>query len=149
MTTPTYAGGVQATKDLLSAEWTTTAIGFENGEKPTAEDVNGELIPWVFCEIDDTEREVKTIDLDGQRLHIQYFDVWVSIYVPAGTGDALVREYADSIAAILMNRRVYNSTPGYLVRTRVSEVHRGVKGSDDGKWWRRSVSVPCEYWHTA
>lgn len=149
MPTPSYAGAVQAVKDYLAANFTAIPVGYLNGEAPASNDSSGNPTAWALIEIRGTSAEPRSIALKGQKLWTQFFMLWAHVFTPNGSGDSAAREYAEQIGNVFREALFYDSEALHCVRTNTPNVHDGDSGSDDGLWYRVSVSVDGEYWYQA
>ena len=152
MADPDYAGAVKAIEDRLTANWTTTPIGFENDDRPTVLDGSGNLKPWAYCEILSTESGIKGAGKPGSHVVIDEGLVQVTVFVPAGSGRLLGRQYATAIGEIFRAKEFYNAISGACVRTWTPEVGPGNPATSEnpsGNWWAVAVTIPFEFIHLA
>lgn len=147
-----YAGAVAAIKDRLRANWTTTDIGFENGQPPRTMDADSQLVPWVFCAVVADGAGIEGFGLPGDHVVRERGAIEIEVMVPAGTGDDIARQYAVAIGEIFRARRFYDAEPPAYLRTWTPTVRDGRPGRSEnpsGNWWCLPVSIPFEFYHRA
>jgi hypothetical protein len=106
------------------------------------------LVPWVNLEIVDTGSEIYGQGSPGN--HVWRYDglIYVHVFVPVNSGDALATQYAVAAGEIFRGTKFYDGeTPGCYVRTWSPRVDGGGKGDDVGSWFRVSAVIDFEYWH--
>jgi hypothetical protein len=143
-----YAGAIQAIRDRLAANWTTTPIAYMNEGVPVMEDPNTlQPMPWVMLEVINTSSEIRGIGTPGDILYDYFGLIYVHVFVPQASGISLAMQYAVAIGEIFRTAEFYNEEPGHAVRTWVPRVDGGGSASDDGVWWRVTCTVDFEYLH--
>jgi hypothetical protein len=149
---PDYAGAKAAIRSRLIAGWSTTRITYQNETPldpwPPLND-NGTLAPWVNLEIIGTGSQIWTFGKDANRGWRYDGLIHVHVFTPVGSGDGLATTYAVTIGELFRAAKFYDSTEGYYVRTLAPQVDGGDSGSDDGNWFRVTMTVDFTYWHTA
>ncbi len=133
----TLAAATSAIRARLAANWTTTAVAWPN-EKFAAQET-----PWVAVEIRGSGEEQLSIGAPGANLFRAAATLWLHVFVKRNTSDATALAYAEQLAAIFRGQ----SFSGVLCQA--ASIYGGDEGSEDGKWWRRSVAVPFDFDATA
>lgn len=146
-----YAGAEAAIRSRLVAAWTTTRITFQN-EEPDAPwppvDGSNNLLPWVHLEINSDGNRVIGQGTPGALTWQKQGVIAVHVFVPRGVGTGLAVGYADAIGEIFRAAKFYDGvTAGCYVRTWAPDVDSGGSASDDGNWYRVTMTVDFEYWH--
>ncbi len=147
-----WAGACAAIEQRLSANWSTTPIGLENGAEPAMQDGSGLLTPWAFCEIESDDANIRGIGKPGSHVVVEDGAIVITVFVPLGTDRSTARTYAGQIGEIFRVKEFYNSEPGCCVRTWTPRVGRGeetVSENPKGKWWAVPVTIPFEFIHLA
>lgn len=143
-----YAGAKAAIRQRLVDNWATTRITFQN-ELPDDPwpPVGGDgwPAPFVNLEIVTTHSEHYTQGRTGVWLTEGF--IYVHVFVPTNSGDALATEYANTIGEIFRGEVFYNSGDGCYVRTWAPRVGAGESGDDEGNYFRVTMSCGFEYWH--
>ena len=142
-----FAGAVAAIKTRLAANWATTPIGYPNGDAPASRNASGVPQAWVLAEIVGAGSDIHGTGTPGDRVWLYDGLIHAHVFVPKGTGDATARQYAVTLGEIFRNAEFYTDTPGHAVRCWAPRVDGGGDGSDDGLWFRVTMTVPFEYWH--
>ena len=145
-----YAGAKAAIKSRLSTNWTTTRITYQNedpAEPWPPKRANESPAPWVNLEITGTGSQIWTFGTDGNRGWRYDGIIQVHVFVPTGEGIELADQYAVTIGEIFRAAKFYDDGLGSYVRTLAPQVDGGGSGSDDGKWFRTTMTVDFTYWH--
>lgn len=145
---PDYAGAEEAIEARLLELWTITPVVMMNEPIPDLVDPDTQMpIPaWVLCEILESERHTEAFGTPGQSAMLSTGIINLHVFVAAGAGRSLQRQYAEQLGQIFQKKEFYQS-PGYAVRTWVPRVLGGDSRSDDGNWYGRTVAIPFEFWH--
>lgn len=124
-----------AIRTLLTAQWTTTTIAWENEgytkpEPPAA---------WVMVEVTGTLYAPMSI---GSGIHAddrwdEEGTVWIHVLVPTGTGTSLQRSYCKTIADIFRGTTLLDGDLEFLD----ASIGMGDQGDDEGNYWRVTVAV--------
>jgi hypothetical protein len=146
-----YDGAVAAIRARLVANWATTRITYQN-ETPAAPwppvDGNGVLQAWVNLEIAGTGSEIYGQGSPGNNTWHYEGQIYIHVFVPVGSGDALAQQYARETGEIFRGKKFYDDvTPGCYVRTWSPHTDGGGDGDDDGNWYRVTATIDFEYWH--
>ena len=148
-----WAGAVAAIEARLSAQWTQTPIGFENGDAPKVVDPeDGSLRPWIFCEIVADGAGIEGFGLPQSNVIREHGAVEITVFVPVGAGTAQARQNAVAVGEIFRNRRLYDADPTAYVRTWTPTVGMGRPATSEtptGNWWSVPVRIPFEFYHRA
>jgi len=142
-----YAGAVAAIQQRLRDNWTATPIAFQNGAEPGTTDVNGNPVPWVYCEVLNTGSEIRGIGTPGDHVWLYFGLIHLHVFVPVGSGDALAQTYAVQLGEIFRAAGFYSDGTGNIVRTISPQTDGGDTASDDGLWWRVTCTVPFEFYY--
>ena len=125
-----WASERKAIETRLTTNWTTTPIKFDG--VPFEETRN----PYLACTVVSGDRN--PIDLSNTGTVRSIALVIVQIFIPADTGMALAKTYADSIAAIF-DRAQFFTDDGDLISCQVARAEYA--GHADG-WGQFNVTVP-------
>ena len=145
-----YAGAEIAIHDRLVANWTTTAITYEN-KVPTdwpPTDADGILQPWAHLEITCIGSRIVGQGVPGN--HVYHYDglIEVHVFVPVGTEATIAKGYADEIGEIFRRKQFYDTvTPGCRIRTEDPFPAAGGAKSDDGNYYGVTMTCGFVYWH--
>lgn len=145
-----FAGAKAAIRARLVDNWTATRITFQN-EAPAAPwppvDADGFPMAFVNLEIASLPSSMAGAGVPGSQVWRNPGFIYVHVFVPSGSGDAVATQYATDIGEIFRGEVFYQDAPGCYVRTWAPRVDGGGSGDDDGNWFRVTMSVPFEYWH--
>ncbi len=160
-----YAGAKAAIRDRLVESWTATRLTFQN-ESPAAPwppqqpDPDNpdfpQFLPWAHLEIFTIPGGgIQGVGLPGNHASRTDGFIYVHVFVPAGTGDAVATGLAWEIGEIFRSKVFYQAAPGCYVRTWAPRVDEGgaatsasdIEHANTGVWFRVTMSVPFEYWH--
>lgn len=135
-----------AIRQKLEAEWEDTPVRYPNGRAfrpsdpsdqspydPTADPEQ----PWVHLEIMGAGSDSTVIGSVGKRAAYDDGVIFAHVFVPVGTGDDEARRLARALGEIFRVTRF-----GGLDTGAPNPLGDGEMGSDDGLWWRVSVSIP-------
>jgi hypothetical protein len=143
-----YPGAVEAIEARLSAGWSTTPIAFDNDDTPDILDAEGRPKPWVFCEVLTTDAVLAEVGVPGANATRDEGLVRCVVFVPAGTGRALARQYAAQIGEIFRTAEFYTADAGACVRTwvpRISPGNTATSRNPDGNWWAVTMTVAWDF----
>lgn len=143
-----YAGAEAAIEDKLRTEWTTTPVFFDNEPVGDRNDNQGRPTPWVLCEITQTGGDVRGAGQPGNNVWLYDGLITVHVFVPRSSGRRKAREYAWQIGEIFRAKAFYGDTPGHLIRTWTPRIDAGGTPDDEAQWYRRTVTIDFDYWHT-
>jgi hypothetical protein len=142
-----YAGAVQAIRDRLVANWTTTPIAFQNEPFEQPIDPNsGNPAPWVFLEVIGNDSELRGAGTPGDHVWLYRGHVLVHVFVPVDSGASLAQQYAVSIGEIYRAAGFYGDDDN-IVRTWAPRIDGGGSGDDEGNWYRVTMTCPFEFYH--
>lgn len=146
-----YAGAKAAIRARLEANWTTTRITYEN-ETPADPwpPVGGDgwPVPWVNIEIASVSSAMRGAGTPGDQIWVTDGFIYVHVFVPSGSGNDTADTYANTIGEIFRAKVFYNAGDGCYVRTWAPRIGPGELSDEAGAWFRVTMSVPFEYWHT-
>jgi hypothetical protein len=136
-----YADLKAAIRQRLVANWTTTPLLFENVEEEQIK-TNGQMPDsFVACETLPLMQEQKDLGGGNIRGYRTRGIIKIYIFTPAGDGDGLGMEYADTIAAIFRGK-TFDGVVCYAPSIRDS----GADKSDaEGRYWRITLGVEFYY----
>ena len=126
-----------AVEDYLKSSWTTCPLSFENdGYEPPDE------TPWVFVELIGTRWSQDTIGAGPIRDNrfTETGIVMMHVFVKTGIGSGLVRQYATQLADLFRGAELLVGTLWF----KDASIGGGGMGSEDGKWWKMTVTVDFE-----
>lgn len=158
-----YAEAKAAARAVLEDNWLTTRKVYQNEVPadpwPPQETVPGssfpQMQPWVYFEMTTMPgQQIRGVGLPGDHLSQTNGFIYVHVFVPAGTGDAVAGQYAEQIGELFRARKLYEADGCYL-RTWVPRVDEGgdagaaseIAGVNTGNWFRQTMSVPFQYFH--
>lgn len=126
-----------AIEAYLKQNWTTTPIVFEN--KNTTEDGQAvppdpELVPaWVEVEITGTVYGQQSIGMSNQANNRWDEEgvLFINVYVKSGTGSALARTYAKSLADMFRGTTLLSGSLEFLD----AFIGKGQPGAREGNWY--------------
>jgi hypothetical protein len=146
-----YGGALAAIRSRLEAGWTTTRITYQNERpaEPWPPKTGNVLTPWVNLEINHLGSQIWTFGTDGNRGWRYDGMVHVHVFTPINSGVELAQQYAVTIGELFRAAKFYDDGNGNFVRTLAPQVDGGDSGSDDGNWFRVTMTVDFTYWHRA
>jgi hypothetical protein len=127
--TSDLAGALAAIETKLQTEWTTSRVVLDAnnpGDNWPPTDSNGELLPWVWLEILDTDASIIGFGTATNRTVLDSGLCKFHVMVPSGTGLSVARAHAVAIGEI--GREVSN---------------------DEGNWVSMTCTVEYEFYHRA
>lgn len=141
---PDVAGAIAAIEQRLADNWSTTPIRKENDpvREPPAD-----ASEFVLIEVSVTQSTLRAVGEPGDQFWLYEGVVDVHVFTPVGSGADVGRSHAALIGEIFRNAVFYNSVPDYQVRTLSPRIDGGGKGSEDGNWFRVTMTCPFEYFH--
>jgi hypothetical protein len=150
-----YAGAEAAIEAHLTSGWTATPIVFANAAPEGVIDgtTGAPASAWVYAEIGLIPRvgtgadEVTGFGTPGNSEQMQLGSIDLHVFAPVMTGRSAALAHAVALGELFRDRTLYAATPGYLIRCQKPRVDGGGRGSEDGLWYRRTVSIGFEYWH--
>lgn len=129
-----------AVRSYFDENWTTTAARHENdGKAPLPTDENGGALPYVLMEMSGTlyaQMSIGASDQADNRWDEEGL-LWFHVYVPAGTGSSLARQYAKQIADLFRGTTLLADSLEFLD----AQLGMGEPGDEAGTYWRLSVSI--------
>lgn len=145
-----YAGALAAIKQRLIDNWgTTTKIAYGNEKFEADIDDNGNGVAWVYHEIISAGSAIQSAGTPGA--HVVVYDGLIKchVFTPEGSGVETGLAYAISLGEIFRVQLFYNDGDGRYVRTWTPRIEAGDTLSDDGLWFRTTMTCPFEFWHRA
>ncbi|MBN9334835.1 phage tail terminator-like protein [Devosia sp.] len=145
-----FAGAKAAIRQRLIDNWTETPITFQNEPTPTPwppKDADGFPTGFVNLELSTQPASMRGAGQPGSQVWINPGFIYVHVFEPSGTGEAAATQRATAIGEIFRGKVFYETGDGCYVRTWAPRVDGGGSGSDDGNWFRVTMSVPFAYWH--
>lgn len=103
--------------------------------------------PFVAIEVMGVTNSVRGIGEPGNRLFIHPGIILAHVFVPFGIGQAAGDTVADAIGLLLQRKDIAAPTLPQLVRTEDPTMIDGELGSEDGNYWRVSVSIPFDFYY--
>jgi hypothetical protein len=149
--TSDLAGALAAIETKLQTEWTTSRVVLDAnnpGDNWPPTDSNGELLPWVWLEILDTDASIIGFGTATNRTVLDSGLCKFHVMVPSGTGLSVARAHAVAIGEIFRHKEFYKSEAGVAVRTLTPRVGREVS-NDEGNWVSMTCTVEYEFYHRA
>lgn len=158
-----YGAAKAAVKAALEAGWTITRKAYQNEVPadpwPPQSVSPGSsfpvLQPWVYLEmLTMPGQSIRGVGVPGDHLSQTNGMIFVHVFVPDGTGEAIATQYAETIGELFRAKKPYEADGCYL-RTWVPRVDEGgdagaqseIAGVNTGNWFRVSISVPFQYFH--
>ena len=117
----------------LEANWTATALVFDNEVIATPADASGNDLPFVQVQITGDLWDQASIGA-GDRLENRWEEtgeLLLSVIVPTGTGSLLARQHAEALANIFRGLNLDESN----IEFRDISIGLGVAAQDRGSWW--------------
>lgn len=150
--TATLDGALAAIEKRLTDNWTTTAVVLDNNSGPNPwppVDGNGELVPWVFVEMDDIKAEIIGFGSPTNNSILDSGLVKFHVLVPKGEGLDRARQYAVQIGEIFRQKQFFNTDdPTAYVRTLTPTMGREAS-VDEGNFVSVTCTVQYEFYHRA
>jgi hypothetical protein len=139
-------------KDHFVANWSGSAIvTYKNkAEDPTwtPVDANNVLQPWIYFEVVGSGSELAGAGgQPGNRLWRDYGMVYAHVFAPVGEGEDEANDIARAVGEIFRAAAFFDGPGGRQIRTLAPSVNGGSAGSDDGKWFRSTMSVEFSYFY--
>lgn len=145
---PDYAGAVEAIEQRMRDNWTTTSVGFQNGDDPAKQDAQGNPVPWVYFEVIGNKSGLRGVGKSGDHVWLYPGLIAAHVFVPLGSGAKLAQQYAVAIGEIFRAAAFYQDpATGTEVRTWSPWTDGGDSAADKGNWWRVTCRIPFEYLH--
>lgn len=158
-----YAAAKAAAKAVLSTNWTTTPIAYQNETPdepwPPQSTPPGssfpQMQPFVFFEmVTMPGQQIRGVGVPGDHLSQTNGFIYAHVFTPAGTGEEAATQYAETIGELYRAKVLYDDGGCYL-RTWVPRVDEGgdagaaseIAGVNTGSWFRCSMSVGFQYFH--
>lgn len=104
---------------------------------------------WLRVEVQGTENRVHSVGSPGNRLFLHDGIAWLHVFAPFGTGEDEAGAFADQLGTLLQRRDIPAPTVPQIVRTEDPSVNPGERDSENGNWYRISVSVPFQFFYFA
>lgn len=142
-----YAGAVAAIRQRMIDNWTTTPIAFQNESPPELTDANGNDAPWVYFEVIGSVSGLRGFGTPGSNIWLYRGSIFAHVFVPINTGIETAHGHAVAIGEIFRAKGFYNDGLGSIVRTWSPQTDGGDSGSDDGKWFRVTCTIPFEFYY--
>jgi hypothetical protein len=137
----TIADAVEAIRQRMETNWTTTPIAWQNvafdPDTPGGGFPAGG--PFVYFEVQTGSARYASIGDPGNNLHRYRGRILAYVLVPAQSGDVTALDYARQIGTVFRGQRFSG------VRCRAAEIGGGETADDEGRWWRRSLAVAFEF----
>jgi len=137
-------------RDYFEANWAgSTIVTYKNtssGESWLPKNSDNELVPWIYFEVIGTGSELAGASgTPGNRLWRDYGLIYAHVFVPVGEGEDRAVEIARQAGEIFRAAAFYESSDGRRIRTLAPAVNGGSGASDDGNWFRSTMSVEFSY----
>lgn len=149
-----YSGAKAAIRTRIEANWLATRITYQNEVPaepwPPSTGAGDQLVllPWVNLEVLGTGSEIYGQGTPGNQLWHYTGLIYVHVFTPVGSSDALASQYADQIGEIFRGAKFYDTVQaGCYVRCWAPRQDGGGSADDDGAWFRVSMICDFEYWH--
>lgn len=149
--TATLAGALEAIEARLSANWTTSRIIMDNDRREDPwppMDENGNLLPWVFVELDDISADIIGFGTSTNNTVLDSGLCKFHVMVPTGQGLATARAQAVAIGEIFRQQMFFTSEASVAVRTLTPRIGREAS-VDEGNFVSMTATVPYEFYHRA
>lgn len=124
-----------AIKVYLDANWTTTALRYENSTLSLPDTP----ISFVFVEISGDIYKQESIGAGtvSSNLWRETGLLWLHVMVPSGTGSATARQYLRQLSEMLRDVELLSGRLTFMDMS----IGLGSPGDEDGNYWRLSMSV--------
>jgi hypothetical protein len=149
--TSDLAGALAAIETRLVTNWTTSRIVLDAnnpGNPWPAVDGSGNLAPWVFLEMLDTDAAIIGFGTPTNNTVLDSGLVKFHVMVPINEGLDRARAQAVAIGEIFRQQQFYNSEAGVAVRTLTPRIGREAS-VDDGNYVSMTCTVGYEFYHRA
>jgi hypothetical protein len=142
-----YAGAVQAIRDRLVANWTTTPIAHQNKDFEPPLDDDSNPAPWVALEVIGNGSELRTAGKPGAHDWLYRGHILVHVFVPVNGGAEDAFEYASTIGEIFRAAAFYrDDDAGALIRSWAPQTDGGGISDDKGLWFRVTMTCPFDFY---
>ena len=149
-----YAGAVAAIQARLTANWTTTKVGFQNDKPPSTPwppvDGNGDPEPWVYFEVIGNGSALRGAGLPGSQEWLYEGHLLAHVYVPVQTGIAVAHQHAVAIGEIFRVKQFYETAPATCVRTGYGDgpwTDGGEMNPEHGTYFRVTMTCPFQFYY--
>lgn len=96
--------------------------------------------PWIYAEVEASDADCTVSNSVGKRLASESVVLSAHVFVPVGTGTGDAFQIAESVAALF--RALTFPADGFRVSCGAPVIADAAPGSDDGNWFRVTVSCP-------
>lgn len=134
-----------AIRSLIELGFTTTPLLWPNERIDSAEPP----VRFVAIEVQGVTNEIRGVGDDGNRLFIHPGIVLAHIFTEFGEGETTADSIADEIANLLSWKQFDAPASPQMVRTHSPTMHDGELNSENGNYWRVTVSVPFDFYYFA
>lgn len=133
---------VTAIRQRMEAGFTAAPLSWPNEDyQPTAQQ------PWVFAEVIGNGGDCTGFNSPGLRAAQDDGLIQAHVFVPEGTGTDDAYNLAGAIGDLFL-MATFSGT-GCRIACRKPSVGEAEPGSEDGLWWRVSVSIPFTAFYSA
>lgn len=96
--------------------------------------------PWIYAEVEASDADCTVFNSAGKRSGQESAVLSAHVFVPVGTGTDEAFRIAGDVAALF--RALTFSAEGFRISCGAPIVADAEAGSDDGRWFRVTVSCP-------
>lgn len=134
-----------AIRSFIEQGFTATPLIWPNERIDTAEPP----ARFVAVEVQGVTNEIRGVGDDGHRLFIHPGIIIAHVFTEFGEGEAAADAIADELSSLLSWQQVDAPAAPQIVRTHSPTVHDGELNSENGNYWRVTVSVPFDFYYFA
>jgi hypothetical protein len=129
-----------AVETFLIAQWTATAIYFENIPTDYPRDGDGNPLPFVFVELVGNLYGAASLGSgsDAENLYRENGTVFAHVFVASGSGSRTARGYATQFVKLFKGREL---GPTNNIIFLGGSIGGGAPGTEDGVYWRLGCNV--------
>ncbi len=132
-----------AIRAYIEAGFTTAPLVWPN-ERHDLPDVP---TAFVAVEVEGVSNSIRGVGDPSNRLFIHPGIILAHCFVVFGTGSAAADGIAGALALLLTRKEFAAPTLPQIVRTEDPTTYEGELASDDGNYWRVTVSIPFDFYY--
>lgn len=141
-----WAGAVAACRTRFVANFTATAIAYQNEDPPSSPWPPNPPMPWTYFEVLQVQSNLRGVGKPGSQTWLTNGNIFAHVFVPKGYALADHLALVNPIGEIFRAQTFYATDPGAKIICGAPSVRGGDSGSDDGSWFGLVVGVPFEFY---